>query len=461
MVQAVSSAISALQTLGNKMRITANNVANSTTSGFKRSRASSVNVVNGGEGAGTRLGEISGNLSQGAAVATGSPTDLAISGEGYFIVSAPDGGTYYTRDGDFDFDNEGRLVDTSGNVVQGWRMNPENGEISGGMGDIALDDFSAPPRATNTLTALVNLDSGSQNNSAGVNALSAAWDGSAAGGNPLPSNAYEYSTTTTVFDSRGGRHDVTLYFDRSENTNEWEYIVTTDPGDDNRTGASGGDLGLLARGTLTFDSTGTLTDMEMSLNDGAGNWTDLDPDSDIAGGHFAFQADFLGDGGGASVMDVELDFGARYNGSFWVVGAGSSIQYASASSTMQVSSDGNGPGNLMSVSVGDDGVVTGSYSNGTSADLFQVATARFNNPQGLDKIGNNLYSATDASGVALTGTPGSNGLGRIIPQSLEGSNVDLAEEMVNMTIFQRSYQANLKVIQVADEMKGDVLDIIS
>jgi flagellar hook protein FlgE len=138
MVQAVSSAISALQTLGNKMRITANNVANSTTNGFKRSRASSVNVMNGGTGAGTRLGEISGNLSQGAAIATGSATDLAISGEGYFVVSAPNGGTFYTRDGDFDFDKEGRLVDRSGNVVQGWKMHPESGEMSGGMGDIAL-----------------------------------------------------------------------------------------------------------------------------------------------------------------------------------------------------------------------------------------------------------------------------------------------------------------------------------
>jgi flagellar hook protein FlgE len=160
-------------------------------------------------------------------------------------------------------------------------------------------------------------------------------------------------------------------------------------------------------------------------------------------------------------MDVELDFGARYNGSFWVVGAGSSIQYAAASSTMQVGSDGGGPGDLLSVSVGDDGVVTGSYSNGASVDLFQVAMARFNNPDGLDKVGNNLYSATSESGDALTGVPGSNGLGRIIPQALEGSNVDFAEEMVNMTVFQRAYEANLKVIQVEDEMKGDVLDIIS
>lgn len=461
MVQGVSSAISALQALGKKMGITANNVANSTTSGFKKSRASSVNVVNGNVGGGTRLGDIYENNSQGAAISTESPTDLAISGEGYFIVAGQNGETYYTRDGEFDFDNEGRLVDNSGNVVQGWEMDSESGQISGSIGDITLDDFSAPPQATTTVTALVNLDSRSANNSIGVDALSNLWDGSDTNGNYLASDAYEYSTSTTVYDAQGNRHDVTLYFDRADTTNEWEYIVTTNPGEDNRIGASGSDLGLLARGTLSFDETGTLTDMSMDLNDGAGNWTALDPDTDATAGHFSFQADFLGDTGGGTEMDVELDFGARYNGSFWVVGAGSSIQYAAASSTMQVSSDGAGPGSLLTASVGDDGVITATYSNGTSVDLFQIATARFTNPEGLDRIGNNLYTATSESGDALTGTPGSNGLGRIIPQALEGSNVDLAEEMVNMTILQRSYQANIKVIQIEDEMKGDVLDIIS
>ena len=158
-------------------------------------------------------------------------------------------------------------------------------------------------------------------------------------------------------------------------------------------------------------------------------------------------------------MDVELDFGARYNGSFWVVGAGSSIQYASASSTMQVSSDGGGPGNLQSVSVGDDGVVTGTYSNGSSVDLFQIAMARFSNPEGLDKIGNNLYAATNESGDALTGVPGSNGLGRIVPQALEGSNVDLAEEFANMILTQRGYQANSKVITTGDSLLNTTINI--
>jgi flagellar hook protein FlgE len=461
MVQAVSSAISALQALGRKMGVTANNVANLTTSGFKKSRASSIDVVKGNLGGGTRLGEITESLTQGPAISTGSATDLAIAGGGYFIVAGQNGDTYYTRDGEFNFDEDGRLADSRGNVLQGWAMDPESGEISGGIGDITLGDFNAPPRATTTVTAQVNLDSESANNSVGADALSTLWDGSDADGNPLASDTYAYSTSTPVFDARGGRHDITLYFDRSDTSNDWEYIVTTNPGEDNRPGASGSDLGLLARGTLSFDGTGTLTDMSMAVNDGSGNWTELDPDTDITTGHFAFQADFLGDTGGGTVMDVGLDFGAHYNGSFWVVGAGSTIQYAAASSTIQVDSDGGGPGNLLSVSVGDDGVVTGAYSNGASVDLFQVAMANFTNPEGLDKLGNNLYAATGESGDALTGVSGSNGLGRIIPQALEGSNVDLAEEMTHLMLLRRSYQANLKVIDTENEMKGDVLDIIS
>ena len=267
MVQAVSSAISALQTLGRKMGVTANNVANATTSGFKKSRASSVDVVKGNMGGGTRLGEISEDRSQGPAISTGSATDLAISGGGYFIVAGENGDTYYTRDGQFDFDEQGRLADSYGNVLQGWAMDPESGELSGSMGDII--------------------------------------------------------------------------------------------------------------------------------------------------------------------------------------------------STMQITSGEGGPGTLLSVSVGDDGVVAGTYSNGASMDLFQIGMARFTNPEGLDKIGNNLYTATGESGDALTGVSGSNGLGRIIPQALEGSNVDLAEEMAHLMLLRRNYQANLKVIETENDMKGDVLDILS
>ena len=274
MVQGISAALSALQVLGRKIGITANNIANANTQGFKKSRAISQDLPSARIGTiqigrGTVLGEISESLSQGAFIPTESVTDFAIGGEGFFIVKAPGGGNYYTRNGHFGFDNEGRLVDSLGNILQGWAVDPESGGTEGSIGDISL------------------------------------------------------------------------------------------------------------------------------------------------------------------------------------------------STTVRSGSDGYGPGDLQSVTVNPDGVVTGNYSNGNIRDLFQIAIARFPNAKGLNKVGNNLYSATRESGEALTGTAGSNGLGRIVPQSLEESNVDLAEELTNMIIFQRSYQANLKVLEMENELKGDVLNIIS
>lgn len=460
MVNAVSSAISALQTIGKKFGVSANNVANSNTAGFKKSSASSTSVSYGNSGGGSVLSEISQGKGQGAFFTTDSPTDLAISGSGYFVVSGNDGSTYYSRDGGFEFDAGGRLVDSSGNAVKGWAMDPESGEISGSMGDITLKGFQAAPRATTIVSAAVNLDSRGENNAAGTDGLPGAWDGDNPDGAPISSDAYAYSTSATVFDSQGGAHELTLYFDKADAANEWEYIVTTDPGEDSRTGAAGDNLGLLARGTLSFDGSGTLQGMTMAVNDGSGNWTALDP-MDIRSGNFAFRADFLGDAGGGTVMDIRLDFGAAYNGSQWASGTGASTQYASSSATVRFDADGSGAGDLLSVSVGRDGVISGSYSNGDTVPLYRIAVARFVNPEGLDKVGKNLYAATPESGQAVTGLPGSNGLGSIVSSALEASNVDLAEEFVNMTILQRSYQANLKVIQVDDQMKGDVLDIIS
>ncbi len=462
MVQGISSALTALQVLGKKIGITANNIANANTPGFKKSRAVSQDLTPAGEGAnqigrGTALGEISESLSQGALIPTESVTDLAIGGEGFFIVRDPGGGSYYTRDGHFDFDNDGRLVDGSGNVLQGWTVDPESGGAEGAIGDISLGNLISAPQATTMISASVNLNADAIDNAPGTDALSGLWDGDNASGDYLPAGAYEYSTSIGVHDALGTEHNVALYFDRSGSGNDWEYIVTVNPAEDSRSGAGGNDLGLLARGTLSFDSAGTLTDMRMAANDGAGNWTALDPATDVTDGYFTFQADFQG----GNAQDIRLDLGARYDGSTWAPESGGSTQYSAASTTVRSGSDGYGPGDLLSVSVNPDGVVTGNYSNGNVRDLFQIAVARFPNAEGLNKAGNNLYAATRESGAALTGTAGSNGLGRIVPRSLEESNVDLAEEMTNMIVFQRSYQANLKVLEMENELKGDVLNIIS
>ena len=277
MLNGISAAISAIKTLEKKLSVTANNTANVNTQGFKASNASSAEVspqnppATAGAaqiGRGTTLGQISQNYSSGSYEPTSSATDMAVGGTGYFIVKDFQGAEYYTRDGQFSFDKDGRFVNTSGQVVQGWELDPNTGETQGSIKDATLTSF--------------------------------------------------YSST-----------------------------------------------------------------------------------------------------------------------------------------------NGAGAGNLQAVGTNRDGVITGSYSNGDVLALFQVAIAKFNNPQALNKIGNNLYSRTTASGDAITGMPGTNGLGPIIPNALEQSNVDLGTEAVKLIMIQRSLQANLSVIRTEDELKGDLIDILS
>ena len=470
MLNGVYSAISALKAFQRKLSVSANNVSNAQTYGFKASAVSSVDIapqnvpVASGEsqmGRGTAIGAIDENFSQGSFEPTSSPTDMAIGGAGFFMVSAPDGGDYYTRDGRFHFDENGRLVNGSGYVAQGWTLDPITGQVRGSIQDIVLPSFSSPPQGTTIMENIVNLDSDAEDKSVGVNGLANAWDGGNPNGYHISDDSYAYRTTTKVYDTAGGTHDITVYFDKRGAGSEWEYIVTTHPQEDRRPAAAGKDLGLLTRGTLTFDAKGAISDMTLENNDGGGNWTPQNPATDLPGGHFTFHPDFLGATGGSTMMSLQLDFGSTYTGVSWVNGTPTSTQYASPSNTAFSAADGYGAGDLQAISIKKDGVISGDYSNGQTLNLFQISIANFHNSQGLEKAGHNLYSETVASGNAMTGRPGTNGMGAIVSNALEQSNVDIAGEIINTILIQRGFQSNLKVISTADEMLGSLLDIFS
>ena len=470
MLNGVYSAISALKAFQKKLNVSANNVSNAQTYGFKVGAASSEDIppqnvlAASGEsqlGRGTAIGDIHDNFSQGSFEPSSSPTDLAIGGDGFFMVSASSGEDFYTRDGHFHLDARGRLVNTSGYVAQGWALDPITGQMQGSIQDIVLPSFTSPPQGTTIIENIVNLDSEAKDRSVGINGLANAWDGGNPNGYHISDDSYVYQTTTKGYDAVGGAHDITIYFDRRGTGSEWEYIVTTHPQADRRQAATGKDLGLLARGTLIFDANGAVSDMTMDINDGTGNCTSQDIATDLTNGHFTFSPDFQGATDGSTKMSTQLDFGSSCNGSFWVNDTSSSTQYSSASNTVFSSADGYGPGDLDSVTISADGIITGSYSNGQVLDLFQVAIAKFNDPQGLNKIGNNLYAKTGESGDAITGQPGTNGLGSIVPNALEQSNVDIGREFVNIILMKRGFQANLKVISAEDEMLGNLLNIIS
>lgn len=194
-------------------------------------------------------------------------------------------------------------------------------------------------------------------------------------------------------------------------------------------------------------------DIDLTIT-GSTDWTAETPN---VNGYFEFQADFIG--GAATTQDVALDIGTRWNGTAFAPDSLASTQYASSSTTVYQSADGYGPGALQGVDVDVEGLITGVYSNGQVIPLYRISLAKFQSLQGLYKEGGNLYRETRQSGPAITGQPGTNGLGNIAPNSLEQSNVDIANEFVKMITTQRGFQANSKIITVTDQMLAELINL--
>ena len=466
------SGISGLSTLGNAMQIIGDNIANVNTVGFKGSSftfqdllSQSVATLSGTSqvGRGTALGEITASFEQGSFESTGNTTDLAIGGAGFFVLK--EAGTlnnFYSRAGNFSFDQNGFLTNPEGYIVQGWALDA-NGNDAGSITDIAMSSFTSPPSATDNIEVIVNLDSDGTNHSMGDGALADAWDATDA--TPITEDAYEYLTSLRAYDSLGSTHDITLYFDKDDADSTYEFIVTCNPSEDFRTNSDGDVLaesgddyaGLLAGGKITFDSSGSMTGVELWQKNGDGSEVQLDEsEGETSNGYFTFDGVFFEN---ADTQTIELNLGTRYNGSTWANSSLSTSQYASASTTTFQSANGYGAGDLEGVNVDVDGVITGSYSNGQLIPLYRVGLAKFQNEQGLFKEGGNLYSATRESGSAITNRPGTNGLGSIAPNALEQSNVDIANELVKMITTQRGFQANSKIITVTDAMLAELINI--
>ena len=470
------SGISGLSTLGNSLQIIGDNIANVNTIGFKAStfsfqdRLSQAAATQSGTsqiGRGTALSDIQSSFVQGSFESTGNTTDLAIGGEGFFVVQEAAGDSlFYTRAGNFRFNKEGYLVNPEGYQVQGWSLDA-NGDDEGSVSDILLSSFTSAPSASTKVTTVTNLDADGTDSSTGSNdALAAAYDGSAT--TPLGSTAYSYQTTVKVYDSLGSTHDLTFYFDPGASANEWEYIVTMNPSEDARTGASGTvGAGMLAKGVLTFSaSSGTLSDVTMSRFSGS-DWTTTAAGSsswnvqttgasDLStNGYFQFNAQFIN----GVDSDIEFDIGTSWDGTAWSNAALTTTQFSKASTTTYQAANGYGAGDLQNVDVDVDGVMTGVYSNGQLLYLNRVALAKFIDYQGLFKEGGNLYRETRDSGEAITNHPGTNGLGSISPNSLEQSNVDIAAEFVKMITSQRGFQANSKIISTVDQMLQETIQM--
>jgi flagellar hook protein FlgE len=450
------------------MQIIGDNIANVNTIGFKGAsyvfqdllaQATATQSGTSQIGRGTGLGDVYSSFEQGSFESTGNATDLAIGGDGFFMVREPNSDRlFYTRAGNFRYDKTGFLTNPEGYVMQGWELDA-NGDDVGSVHDIQLASFTSPPENSDHITIITNLNSDATSNTA---VLSNAWD-AVLNTPPIQSNNYEYQTTVKAYDSLGSTHDITIYYDKRAGTqSEWEYLVTCNPQEDLRAGFAGtASAGLLARGNVSFsESSGTILPNGLSLEtlDSPGVWsgaTTTNPN-----GYFTFSPDFIGGAGGTTQMDIEFDIGAKDDGTgAFVNDSLTSTQFSRASTTTFQSANGYGAGDLQGVDVDVDGVITGIYSNGQLIELNRVALAKFLNVQGLHKDGGNLFRETRDSGTAITNHPGTNGLGDIAPNSLEQSNVDIATEFVKMITSQRGFQANSKIITTVDQMLAETIQM--
>ena len=420
MIGALYSGISGLKANTSALGVIGDNIANVDTTGFKVSRVNFANVFSASLGQsdtqigrGVTMGGVSANWNSGTVETTNSATDLAINGQGMFIVVDPNASAqYYTRAGQFEFDNEGYLVNQDGFRVQGYTIAP-NGTV-GGMTDIVMPAGQSAPHQTEAITMGLNLDA----------------DG----------NTYE--TTITVYDSLGNPHDLAFNFVRNATPTapaaiEWDYYVTSDgltiaP-------ASGG-----TENTLAFDADGVLLPSSCSpVPADAEDYHTITISAGLtpATQPMSFDWRFLDPDAATATTD------------------GTITSYAGNSIKNSQTQDGYPTGMLQGISVDEDGVFTGLYSNGTMLSFAQVTLANFASYSGLLKQGSNLFNSSLASGQPVYLAPNQGGVGAISPSSLEMSNVDLANEFVEMITSQRAFQANSKVITTSDEVLAELINI--
>jgi len=313
---------SGLVNMGNNMQIISNNIANSSTVGYKKGTSAFADTLSqtiatqsgtGQVGRGMSIGEVARVFDQGSLETTSNTTDLAIGGDGFFIVSDTDSGnTYYTRAGNFQFDESGQFINSQGYIVQGWALDAETGENVGAIGDIVMQTFTSPPAASTEMTVVTNLDSTSESN---AEVLANFWDGAET--TNIDSSKYEYQTVVTVYDSLGSTHDVTVYYDKKSET-EWEYIIATNPEEDQRELVQGTSAeGLLAKGTITFSpSSGDIIDITMYELDGRiGNLDTNGGENDTEDVHFEIiNSDTMAQDG----YDFELEYDST-NPNGWTI----------------------------------------------------------------------------------------------------------------------------------------------
>jgi len=430
-----NTALSGLKAASTHLDVTGNNIANTGTTGFKYSRAEFADLYassmfgtgSNAVGSGVITADIAQQHTQGNISYTDNSLDLAVNGSGYFIVN--DGGTQlYTRSGAFKVDNQGNVIDNSGNNLMGYGVDADGNLVDGVLTNLTVDTSNQAPNATSTVTQGVAL-----NSSETVPTI--AFD-------PTVSDSFNWSTSVSLYDSQGNEHTMTQYFVK-EASNEWSMHVLIDgrnPGDPASTDPY--------QASLSFDTSGRL--------------------QASASSDFTVNADgtiTLADWVPATITDATTDpvtwgdNGAAASTSGVTLDLRNMTQTNTRFAVNSLSQDGYTTGQLSGLSVDETGQLFAIYTNGQANLIGQVALATFDNMQGLTPVGGTAWKQSLASGEPVIGTPGSGTLGSIVSGALEDSNVDLTAQLVDLIIAQRNYQANAKTIETENAIAQTIINI--
>ncbi len=409
---------------GSALSVVGDNIANANTVGFKKSRANFDDqlvrsALKQDVGLGSKIGSVQKMMLQGSLKSTGSSTDVAIKGNGWFTVQGSASGltgNFYTRAGQFHLDQTGQLVNQAGLVAQGY-MADAQGTITKKVVDIKLNHSQMAPTATSEATIYGNLSSS-------TTTPTSAWSTAA------PTTTSNFSTQVTMYDSLGKAHTVNVFYRKEATAGAWSWYALVDGGE--ITGGTAGTYEQEASGSITFDTSGRL-DTETTATSSFG-WLN------------------------AVTATIAFDFGDSITTDSGT-GLKGTTQYASSSVITYADQDGNASGSMAGISIAADGVVSGVFSNGKQRTVAQLLLADFKSEQDLQRIGNNLFIETDKSGQALMTSAATGGMGTISAGYLEQANVDLAKEFVDMISFQRGFQANAKTVTTSDEMLRELITL--
>jgi len=397
-------AISGLNAAQADLAATANNIANSSTAGFKGSRVQFAELYSGSGGgqnsvgSGVKVAATNQQFSQGAINFTDNGLDLAISGKGFFVVGDAESRAY-TRAGAFKVDRNGYVVNAAEQRLQVFPPRTEGGFNTSATTDLKLTSGESAPSATGRIDLTFNLPG-----NASVPAKTPF--------NPADAGTYNHSSAMTVYDSLGAAHTATVYLTKTGTANTWEKRLYVD----------GNAVGTPQ--TLEYSTSGAL----------------VSP----AGGELTYPS--YTPTTGAAPITLAYDVGA-------------STQYGNAFSVSAVNQDGYTTGRLIGVETNADGVVQARFTNGRSLALGQIAIAQFASVDGLQSAGDTSWSESFASGSALLTAAGTSGAGAIQAGALEASNVDVTQQLVNMITAQRNFQANAKMISTSDALAQTIINI--